>query len=61
MQMLGWVEVGIYVPVRMKKLMPQAHRKNVLIKMFFPTSFYNSCVGWETAIEVFLCKSVNHY
>lgn len=41
--------------------MPQAHRRNVLIWRFFPTSFYNSCISWETAIEVFLCKSVNHY
>lgn len=59
--MVGWVQVGMCVLVLMRKLMPQAHRKNVLIKMFSPTSIYNSCISWETAVKVFLCKSVNHY
>lgn len=49
------------VPVRMRKLMLQAYGRNVLIKMFFPSSFYNSCIIWETAVEICLCKSVNHY
>lgn len=32
----------------------------MLIKMLFPTSFYNSCIIWEAAIEIFSCKAVNH-
>lgn len=32
----------------------------MLIKMLFPTSFYNSCSIWEAAIEIFSCKAVNH-
>lgn len=44
--------------------MPQAHSKDVLMKMFFPTCFiavFVTIASVETAIEVFLCKSVNHY